>query len=79
MTSMNSNNGQGINMKITEEEFNKALSETENRLDSLGACSGRTYHKGWVEFWYQVDTKDFEYVMRCISDDFLEVSYTGSK
>jgi hypothetical protein len=66
-------------MKITEEEFHTALSKTENRMGSLGVCSGVAHHKGWSEFWYQVDTEEFEYVMKRVSDDFSEVSHTGCK
>jgi hypothetical protein len=64
-------------MKITESAYIKALKESKNdpliNADFNGIIKGDTEN----EAWYQVDTKDFEYVSQHVSQH--RVYYTGSK
>jgi hypothetical protein len=64
-------------MRITESVYIKALKESKNdpliNADFNGIIKEET---GRVS-WYQVDTKDFEYVSQHVSQ--YRVYYTGSK
>tara|TARA_R110000744_G_scaffold73816_2_gene147620 strand:- start:640 stop:840 length:201 start_codon:yes stop_codon:yes gene_type:complete len=64
--------------RITEEDFHRALSVTTNNQDRRGDFNGVIEEEEHLEFWFQVDTKEFEYVSKCMGADW-RTYYTGSE
>ena len=65
-------------MYITREQYLQALKDTKNPMDDDSGFTGTIREEYTIEFWYQVDTREFEYVSYVISTLRGEW-YTGSK
>jgi hypothetical protein len=64
-------------MRITESVYIKALKESKNDPLINEDFNGIIKGENGREFWYQVDTKDFEYVSQHVSQ--YRVYHTGRK
>lgn len=62
---------------ITLENFADNIVNSTNDLNQDG-FTGHCCHTWGTEKWYQVDTKDFEYVYSCVLDDGTPL-YKGSR
>ena len=63
-------------MYITREQYLQALKDTKNPMDDDSGFTGTLREEHTIGFWYQVDTKEFEYVFFTVRDDGKEF-YTG--
>lgn len=65
-------------MNITRQQYLQALKDTKNPMDVGAGFTGTIREENTIEFWYQVDTKEFEYVSFIVRADGEEY-YSGSR
>ena len=64
--------------RITLQEFKKAITESDNNTNSDPDFKGVFSHTDKLEYYYQVDTNEFEYVYRHVPNNGA-VYYTGTR